>query len=244
MRQLFANNAATTLAAPLSNLSDTILLTDSSAFPDPGQYEFFSITVELGDLREIIYCDGKVGNSLTILVRGAEGTSASSFPAGAKAENRITRETISRNTRSFIPLSTVDTLLPPSTEYGDSFVFTGTLDPAGAPAMVTRKDDISWSFLNYTRIASGQIQASTTTSVTFNEASAATSVTPGKYLIQYNGYIREVDTQANNVISWTAPLSSSPVVGSNVELYKAISSMTDLTEIIDDAFVTALIMSN
>lgn len=243
MKQLFANNASSTLATPIVVASSSILLTDGSIFPSPSANEFFSVTIELGDQREICYCNSRIGNSLNIYRRGAEGTTPQSFPAGTKVECRVTRDTLSKNIRSFIPVSSVNDILPPKDAYGDSFVC-GTLDPSGSPVIVARKDNTSWTFLNYTRIGGGLVTSATTTSVAFGDAGLATGVAPGKYLIQHEGRLREVLGQSGSEVSWSAELEEAPSVGDTVDIYKANSSMSDLTEIIDDAFVTALIMSN
>lgn len=77
-----ANNATSTLAAPLAAGDGTLTLADASRFPTASS---------LSLPAEIVYYTGKVGNTLTGLVRSCEGTTAAALlPAGTVIELRAT----------------------------------------------------------------------------------------------------------------------------------------------------------
>lgn len=87
---LFANDAASTLAAPISNSATTINLASGTGaeFPSPGAQQQFSLTLTdaaTGLLTEIVYCTARSGDTLTV-VRAQEGTVAQSWLAGDLAD--------------------------------------------------------------------------------------------------------------------------------------------------------------
>jgi hypothetical protein len=91
---LFANNAATTLAAPISSTATSVTLASGtgSEFPSPSAGQQFELTFNdaaTGLLTEIVYCTSRSGDVLTI-VRAQEGTTAQSWLAGDLAANLVT----------------------------------------------------------------------------------------------------------------------------------------------------------
>lgn len=91
---LFANNASTVLASPISSGSTTLTVASGTGtlFPAPatGQQFALSLTDALtGDVFEIVYVTHRSGNTMTVL-RGQEGTTATSWLAGDTAANWIT----------------------------------------------------------------------------------------------------------------------------------------------------------
>jgi hypothetical protein len=92
---LFANNAASSLAAPISN-SATALTVQSGAgaeFPSPGASQQFSATLTdaaTGLLNEVTYCTARTGDTFTTIVRGQEGTVALNWVAGDLVANLLT----------------------------------------------------------------------------------------------------------------------------------------------------------
>lgn len=83
---LFANNAETTLAAPVTSVATTIVLspTTGSQFPAPLANQYFVITLTdaaTGLINEILWCTGRQGDRLTVL-RGQEGTAAKAWLTG------------------------------------------------------------------------------------------------------------------------------------------------------------------
>ncbi len=94
MTTLFANNADTQLAVGIDAVQTTLQVLDASEFPvgvsptDP-----IWITLQSEDLTtiEIVKCTDISGLVLTV-VRGQDGTSASSFLVGTYVEARLVRE--------------------------------------------------------------------------------------------------------------------------------------------------------
>jgi hypothetical protein len=91
---LMSNNAASNLAAPISNTALSVTLTAGTGaeFPNPSGGQQFPITFNdaaTGLLVEIVYCTARVGDTLTI-VRAQEGTVAQNWLAGDLAANLIT----------------------------------------------------------------------------------------------------------------------------------------------------------
>jgi len=92
MSVLFSNNASTTLSTGVNDSTTSITVTDGSVFPTPPDGDYFYVTLESYSdptLKEICKCTERNGDTLTI-VRGQDGTTASAFNSGAKAELRLT----------------------------------------------------------------------------------------------------------------------------------------------------------
>lgn len=88
---LFANNAQTTLAGPISAgaLSVNLAAGTGSEFANPGIGQYFVLTftdAATGLLHEIVSVTARVGDTLTV-VRAQEGTTARSWSAGDIAGN-------------------------------------------------------------------------------------------------------------------------------------------------------------
>lgn len=95
---LFANNAASSLAAPISNTAVTCTLAagDGAKFPNPSGGQQFALTFNdaaTGLLTEIVYVIARSGDTLTI-VRGQESTTAQNWLAGDLADNLNTAGTM------------------------------------------------------------------------------------------------------------------------------------------------------
>lgn len=92
---LFANNASTTLAGPIT-LSATQLTVQSGAgaeFPSPGAAQQFSATLTdaaTGLLNEIVYCTARSGDTFNPILRAQEGTAALNWLAGDIVANLLT----------------------------------------------------------------------------------------------------------------------------------------------------------
>ncbi|MDA4845953.1 hypothetical protein [Hoeflea poritis] len=90
---LFANNAASTLAAGIdaAQLTISVQAGDAGEFPQPSGNQWFHVTVEDGSGNiETMKCTDRTTNVLTI-VRGQDGTTAKAFTAGAVVEARLTK---------------------------------------------------------------------------------------------------------------------------------------------------------
>ena len=91
---LFANNAQSTLAAPISASATTCTLATGTGakFPNPTTGQAFKMTftdAATGLLDEIVLCTARSADVCTI-VRGQEGTTAQSWLAGDLASNYFT----------------------------------------------------------------------------------------------------------------------------------------------------------
>lgn len=94
MAFLFANNAKSTLSAPMSAVSTTAnLATGTGAlFPNPTGGDVFTLTLNdaaTGQVTEIMYCTARVGDVCTV-IRGQEGTAAQNWTAGDFANLFVT----------------------------------------------------------------------------------------------------------------------------------------------------------
>ena len=94
---LFANDASSTLAAPITSSATTVTLAAGTGalFPDPSAGQQFALTFNdaaTGLLTEIVYCTAVSTDTLTI-TRGQEGTTAQNWLAGDLAQNLFTAGT-------------------------------------------------------------------------------------------------------------------------------------------------------
>ena len=93
--QLFANNAAGLLASTItgSDTSLSLVTGQGALFPTPTGGDYFLLTLSQGSPPEtsweIVKCTARSADTLTI-VRGHEGTTATSWASGSKIELRIT----------------------------------------------------------------------------------------------------------------------------------------------------------
>lgn len=89
---IFADNASSTLAAPIlsTDTSLTVQVGQGLLFPHPGAGQQFACTIEdVSGNIEVTYCTGVTGDTLTI-IRAQEGTTALGFASGSRVENRVT----------------------------------------------------------------------------------------------------------------------------------------------------------
>lgn len=88
---LFANNASSTLAGPISNSATVVNLASGQGalFPNPSAGQQFGLTftdAATGLRTEIVYCTARTSDALTI-ARAQEGTVAQSWLAGDLVAN-------------------------------------------------------------------------------------------------------------------------------------------------------------
>lgn len=91
---LFANDASSTLAAPISNSATVLTLATGTGaeFPNPSAGQQFALTLNdaaTGLLVEVVYCTSRTGDVLTV-TRGQEGTTGQNWLAGDLAASLIT----------------------------------------------------------------------------------------------------------------------------------------------------------
>jgi hypothetical protein len=96
---LFANNAATTLAAPITSAATTANLTTGtgSLFPSPSGGNLYVgtfVDAATGLLNEIVNVSAMSGDTISTMVRGQEGTTAKSWLAGDLFNNFVTAGTM------------------------------------------------------------------------------------------------------------------------------------------------------
>jgi hypothetical protein len=92
---LFANDASSTLAAPISNSATTLTVASGQGaeFPNPSAQQEFAATLNdaaTGLLTEIVYCTVRTGDTFTTIVRAQEGTVAQNWLAGDLIANLCT----------------------------------------------------------------------------------------------------------------------------------------------------------
>lgn len=93
---VLSNNAATLLAADISDLTSTLTVTpgDGALFPEPSVSEYFYCTVvDTDGNMEIVKVTNRATDVFTI-IRAQEGTLPKSFLAGARVELRITAQSV------------------------------------------------------------------------------------------------------------------------------------------------------
>lgn len=100
MAQLYANNAASTLASSITNSATSITLAtgDGAKFPSPTGGDYFLATLfqRTGVTEsnwEIVKCTARSGDVLTI-VRAQESTTALAYNSGDYVELRLTAGTM------------------------------------------------------------------------------------------------------------------------------------------------------
>lgn len=110
---IFANNANSTLAGPISNVATTLNVQSGAGaeFPNPSGAQQFTVTLNdaaTGLLTEIMYCTSRATDTLTV-VRAQEGTVAQSWLAGDLVANVCTAGTMAamQQTSALQPSRTV-----------------------------------------------------------------------------------------------------------------------------------------
>jgi hypothetical protein len=81
---LFANNIQTTLATSITSTQTSVTLASTAGLPNPTTGQYFVMTFTNGSTNEVVWVTSVSGSSITV-VRGQEGTSASSFASGSYA---------------------------------------------------------------------------------------------------------------------------------------------------------------
>ena len=88
----FANNVSTTLSSAINATQTPISVADASGLPtlSSGDYVYLTIDTDTASpTLEVVKVTAISSNSLTV-VRGQDGTTASSFSSGTKVELRVT----------------------------------------------------------------------------------------------------------------------------------------------------------
>lgn len=91
MGVLITNLATALLASSITDIETVVPLAagKGALFPSPTVSDWFPLVVVDGSDVEIMHCTARSGDTLTV-TRGAEGTAAKAFSAGARADLRLT----------------------------------------------------------------------------------------------------------------------------------------------------------
>lgn len=240
-KQLFANNAATTLAIPLLPGDVQLVVVDGSRFPVPDQSlgQYFKVTVEADGEFEIIEISGVSGNTLTVRGgtsgRGKEGTIAETFIPGSVVECRVTRDTVAdlHPTSAYLPRTdNVDLLpIPPETT---SVAFYAGVDDYNQVVFVYTLDDLLWNIPSYKEVASGTTISLGATSAVLVGATIEASPPSGRFIIQFTsgaqrGQCRILTsfTSGSDLATWSTGLNGTITGEVTYTVYQSYSSILD-----------------
>lgn len=125
MVEQFANNADSTLNGAIDNVTTTIVVVDGSVFPSTGNFRLIFGTDP--DTAEYVIATARSGNTITLLGRGAEGSTAQSWGNGTIVTHIVTagaiitlRDTLKGNTLH----SSLETISSPEDGYALTWVNT------------------------------------------------------------------------------------------------------------------------
>lgn len=231
-KQIYSNNATTTLANDLAPGDSVLSLTESSMFPTPGANEYFLVTLDDGVNLEVVAAFGKSGRSLTGCLRGQEGTTARSYLKGTKVECRVTAGTLSSMLKVddiLTPTPLLSDLVSPVATNKNSYVV-GELDSAGSPLTALAASTV-WAFPSYpVSVHSGAADnTATTTSVAYSGNAALQGLYTTKGLIiqftsgAQRGACRFVSAISATRISWATPLAAAPGLTDTFQVYQSVS---------------------
>lgn len=235
-KQLYANNASTTLSSPINTTDVTISVVDGSRFPALTSGSFFLVTLDNGTNIEIVEVYGRSGNSLTGCVRGREGTSAQGFLAGTKVENRVTASTLSSFARladRLTPAALLTDLVGPASVNNNSYVIS-QVDDTGAPILAVAGGG-KWRFVNYPFLVRTQAAGATasTNSVDYTGTSLVPQFSLNGMILQFTtgqnaGMCRMVSEVNTTTLSWGVGLPFLPAPTDTYEVYQSTGSLYGL----------------
>lgn len=232
-KQLYANNAKTTLASSVLPGDTCILVVDGSSFPNPTSGYYFRVTLEFSGVIEVVIVRGRSGNAFTGCIRGSENTPASGFSTGTPLGCRDTRDTFAAFARladRLDELNSVELLSSPINSNSNSYIC-HSVEDSGNPILAFRNTDSTWRFPSHPTVrVYGSV--STVSGSTLGSTSLGTKLVPfvpGQYLLQYtsgtlSGTCKIITYSANNVIGWASNAPVSPIVGDTFEVYQSLSS--------------------
>lgn len=117
----FANNASSTLMQSITAGQTNIQVVNPVPFPTVTSPDWFYATISAGGVSEIIKVTNTNIQTFTC-VRGADGTIAQSFPAGASVELRMTRASL--QDLQNVPLTKTITVEAPGAAENIGFFYT------------------------------------------------------------------------------------------------------------------------
>ena len=229
-QRIYANNAKTTVASTVGSTDTSIIVVDASKFPTPSANQFFDVTLDNGTTIEVVEVHGVSGNVLTGCVRGQEGTVASNFLVGTRAENRVTAGTLSSFARlvdRVANIASVDLLATTTLSTSNSYLCAST-DDSGAPIVAIANGSF-WRFVNHPTKPLTGTSAGTGSYVSMPLTGAVSTIpitTSGSHIIQFTtglnaGLCRIVsNTDASNVY-WSTVLPNNVLTGDTYEIYQS-----------------------
>jgi hypothetical protein len=249
-KRLHANKAKTFLSADITTGSTSISVVDGSIFPQPGAGEYFLITLEYGPKTEIVKVTGRAGNTLTGCVRGQEGGAAQVFPTGARVENRVTADTLSRYEKVVDTLKEIDSIelldLPVNSNSTTYICRNG--DSSGNPIIAVRQNDSTWRFSTHSTVpVQGSATTGTKVGLSFSSLiGVLNNMLPGKYIIQFTtgsnkGSCRIITGFTVNSLTWATPLANDCAGGDQFDIYVSDASvLTDAGSTSNNTLIAAL----
>ena len=250
-KQIYANNAKTTVAYPVLATDTTIQVSNASIFPSPTAGEYFLTTLDNAGAIEVIQVTNVVinssGNFFTGITRGLEGTTPSAFPVGSRIDNRVTAGTLTNFTRFvdvMADISSVDQLSTPTNSNSNSYICYSE-DVEFNPITAIASNNNTWSFDTHKTIqVTGSVATSTTTSVYSTSISNLLgTLNTGEYIIQFEGtgvnvgLARMITSVGINTVGWSTPLPYAPGTGDQFRIYKSDAQIfQDLLSTSDNFF--------
>lgn len=191
---LFANDASTTLAAPITSTatSVTVAAGTGALFPNPSANQQFAFTFNdaaTGLLTEIVYCTARTTDTLTI-VRAQEGTVALLWNAGDLGANLITAGQMAAmlQTATLSPARIVTT----------SGAFTMTTADAGGAVGLDRSSGLASSSTTLPSNAlAGQLYAIEDLNQNFNAANVTVNAPAGMTVANKSDVILNINGQCS-----------------------------------------------
>ena len=204
----FANNAATTLASGITSSTTSISVQNGSVFPTLGTGDHTYLTFDnKNGTREIVKLTAVSGNTLTV-VRGQDGTTATSFNAADSVELRLTAALL--DDASSITLSDGSST--------DVYKTSNTLTFTGGTGVTTTVSNDEVTF------AIGQ-SVGTADSVTFDDVTVTGDLTVSGTTTTVN---TETISLADNVITLNSNESGTPSENAGIEVERGTSDNTVL----------------
>lgn len=198
MTFLYANNAKSTLAAPINTVATSLTLTAGTGalFPNPSGGDLFVLVLTdaaTGNVFEVLHCTARVADVCTV-VRAQEGTTALNWTTGDFANNVITAGTMDA------------ILVNPLIAKGD-LIAGGT---SGAPGRLAVGADGLFLVAD-----SGQPEGLSWETVFSNPMTAkgdvivgAAAGVPARLPVGANGQVLEADSTQTDGLKWATPFTN------------------------------------
>jgi hypothetical protein len=234
---LFANNATSNLAGPLTSTATAVNLTAGSGvlFPTPSGGSYFKLTFQdaaTGLISEIVHVTAVAGDTFTI-VRGQEGTTAVNWLAGDFAGNLVTAGSLA----AFAQSGSLPTSLYVGTDTGttNALVVTTTTPTLSAPSagqlfMITKSGSAGNTGAVTLKVGTGSV-----VSVVYADGSALLA---GDYpasatgLFYFTGGVFQVIAFGNNVHSLVLSTITNNLTTISPQIFNALHNASAFTPVV------------